>query len=145
MNQIYLSGYLVCKCFCLEFAWIFLFLLTMCLVSMNHKFHLLNYYLLTTECTEIHIHHQTSEEWLKIQKSVLIYTWHVSQFEIIGQAQKKHQAIPCMVIMGNRGIWFGAIFPYMVMVGNRGIWFSAITGYYRCHFLLELALYCSSI
>ena len=92
--------------------------LTMWLVSMNHKFHLLNYYLSTKVCTEIHIHHQTSEEWLNIQKSVLLYTWHLSQFETIGQAQKSIKQFPCMVIMGNRGMWFGTIFPYMVDGGK---------------------------
>ena len=39
--------------------------------------------------------------------------------------------------MGNRGIWFGTIFPYMVMVGTRGIWFSAITRYCRCCFTVQ--------
>ena len=58
-----------------------------------------------------------------------------------------------MVIVGNRGIWFGAIFPYkvnggkwrytfgtifpyMVMAENKGIWFSTITEYCRCCFLV---------
>ena len=50
-----------------------------------------------------------------------------------------------MVIEGNRGIWFGAIFPYMVMVGNKGILLSAIINTVDVTILLELVLYCSSI
>ena len=35
-----------------------------------------------------------------------------------------------MVIMGNRSIWFGAIFPYRVMEGNEGILFGTIISLY---------------
>ena len=152
MNKIYLSGYLLYESFFPESAWTFLFLFAMCLVSINHTFHLLNYYLLTKVHTLIHMHYQSSKEYLKIPKSVLLYTFHLAWFEIIGQAQKCIRQFHCMVIVGNRGIWFGtifpykvnggkwkypfgAIFPYMVMVGNKGIWFGAIIKYCRCCFL----------
>ena len=85
---------------------------------------------------------------MKIQKSVLLYTWpHLIWNH--WTSSKNIKQLSCMVIMGNRGIWFGtifhymvmegnkgvwfgAIFPYMVMVGNKGIWFCAIMEYYRC-------------
>ena len=35
-----------------------------------------------------------------------------------------------MAIMGNRSIWFGAIFPYMVMEGNEDILFSTTVSLY---------------
>ena len=130
MNQICLSGYLLCKCFFSESAWIFLFLLTMCLVSMNHRFHLLNYYLLTKECTEIHIHHQTSKEWLKIKKICPFI--HLTSLSIWNHwtSSKSIKQFPCVVITGNRGIWFGTIFPYKV---NGGKW--------RCTFWCHISLY----
>ena len=43
---------------------------------------------------------------------------------------KKYQTVFYMAIMGNRSIWFGAIFPYKVMEGNEGILFSAIISLY---------------
>ena len=52
-------------------------------------------------------------------KSVLICTLHLSQFEAIGQAGKSIKQFPCMLIMGNREMWFGAIFPYMLDGGSQ--------------------------
>ena len=91
------------------------------------------------------LHHKTCEEWVEIWKSVLLYTWYVYRFEIIGQAQKSIKQFLYMAIVGNRSIWFGTIFPYMVMEGNEGILFSTIINTVDVTVLLELVLYHSSI
>ena len=91
------------------------------------------------------LHHETCEEWVEIWKSVLLYTWYLYRFEFIGQAQKSIKQFLYMAMEGNRGIWFGAIFPYMVMEGTEGILFSAITNTVDVTVLLELVLYHSSI
>ena len=52
-------------------------------------------------------------------KNLSFYTLTISlALTPLDKLQKAPQQFPCMVIMANRGIWFGAIFPYMVNGGK---------------------------
>ena len=127
------------------FAWILLFLLVLCLISMKHKFLILKHYILTRVYTQISLHHETCEEWVEIWNSALLYIWYLYRFEFIGQAQKSIKQFLYMVIEGTRSIWFGNIFPYMVMEGNESIPFCTVMNTIDVTVLLELVLYYSSI
>ena len=50
-----------------------------------------------------------------------------------------------MVILGNRGVQFGALFPYMVIVGNRAYGVAPFHNTVDVTLLFELVLYCSSV
>ena len=48
----------------------------------------------------------------------------------LDKLKKRIKQFLYMVTVGNRSIWFGAVFPYMVMEGNEGILFSTIVSLY---------------
>ena len=109
---------LLTSCFNLAlFPWllVIVFILSS-FVSMRHKHHLLNPYLLVNLFTW-RIYNTWKVTASRIWKSCLIYSLHFSQIASIGQAQKGIKQSPYIVIMGTRGIWFGAIFS---LYGNCG-------------------------